>query len=97
MDLLSLNFDVVVNNIIAALLPTIKQVLEFNVGSNCTLSLLSAYVVGYQHNKPSHHPVHADDSDITLNINLGKTFDGGDLFFLDPVTKQIVGMCPILI
>jgi hypothetical protein len=93
-DLLSLNFDVVINGLITALLPVIKHVPEFDVRSNCELSLMSAYVVGYQHDKPSHHPVHVDDCDITLNLNLGKTFTGGDLFFLDPDTKQIIGSTP---
>jgi hypothetical protein len=82
---------VVINGLITALLPVIKHVPEFDVRSNCELSLMSAYVVGYQHDKPSHHPVHVDDCDITLNLNLGKTFTGGDLFFLDPDTKQIIG------
>ena len=42
-----------------------------------SLSLLSAFVVCYKTGQS--HSVHRDDADITLNICLGREFQGGDL------------------
>ncbi len=40
-----------------------------------------AFTVRYKHGEDLHLDMHSDDSDITCNICLGRTFTGGDLAF----------------
>lgn len=51
-----------------------------DVGGNC-LATHHAFVVAYAIGKDVDLSFHVDSSDVTLNVCLGKKFNGGELFF----------------
>jgi len=46
-----------------------------------TLNSQHGFIVSYQIGKDTKLDFHVDDSEVTLNISLGKTFEGGGLYF----------------
>jgi hypothetical protein len=52
--------------------------------------LEGAYIaaVSYSIGKDTSHPIHIDDSDVTLNLCLGESFEGGELVFGQRVVPQ---------
>jgi hypothetical protein len=68
--------------------PTLPNLQNFRTVHQATLLPVHAYCIGYQSNENSSHPVHVDDCEITININLGSHFSGGDLYLLHKEKKN---------
>lgn len=58
----------------------------YNVSPSAVITATQASIVHYYPGES--HMIHNDDSDITLNICLGRLFSGGDLQFFDLDTSD---------
>eukprot|EP01080_Neovahlkampfia_damariscottae_P011875 gene11875-5202_t len=72
------SFEKIVN-FYQTLLPIIE--LKYPLQQNEEYELKEVYFIGYQENDIIEHPGHCDDSDVTINLCLGKKFEGGNLLF----------------
>lgn len=59
----------------------INKALKLLFNIDTSLDHHHAFVVSYQIGKDEKLDFHVDDSDLTLNICLGRSFEGGSLFF----------------
>ncbi|XP_024357084.1 2-oxoglutarate and iron-dependent oxygenase domain-containing protein ICU11 isoform X1 [Physcomitrium patens] len=75
-----IGMESMLNHLMIRYLKPMAAVLFLNVGG-CSLDTHHGFVVEYAMDRDLDLGFHVDDSEVTLNVCLGKEFDGGELFF----------------